>query len=102
MFDSARRKIGAAALASAIAAVVAAFAGVGSGAAAVPGCGAFKAQGDAQDAFMEAGGSPARNVGKMDPDGDGVACEALGAPFKGYATIGYNRKKQFFYGVVKM
>jgi len=38
----------------------------------------------------------------MDPDRDGVACEELPAPFKGYATIGYNRKRQFIYGVVTM
>lgn len=93
--------MGAVALLGVLGVVFAVLAG-GSGAAAVPGCGTFKAQGDAQEAFMQAGGSPARNVGKMDPDGDGVACEALGAPFKGYATIGYNRKKQFFYGIVKM
>ncbi|HZO05435.1 MAG TPA: hypothetical protein VFB52_03545 [Solirubrobacterales bacterium] len=104
MFEWARRKGAATALAAAAGgACVLLIAGSGAaGAAAVPGCGAFEAQGDAQDAFMEAGGSPARNAGKMDPDGDGVACEALGAPFKGYATIGYNRKKQFFYGIVKM
>ncbi len=74
----------------------------GSGAAAVPSCGAYKAQGDAQDAFLEAGGDPGRNVGGMDPDGDGVACEDLPAPYKGYATIGYNRKRQFLYGIVTM
>ena len=82
-------------------AAVLAFGAVGSGAA-VPGCEAFAAQGDAQDAFVEAGGSPARNVGGMDSDGDGVACEDLGAPYKGYATIGYHRKRQFLYGVATM
>lgn len=101
MFGQARSKLGAVALVGVVGIVFAVGAGA-SGAAAVPGCGAFKAQGDAQDAFMAAGGSPARNAGKMDPDRDGVACERLGGPFKGYATIGYNRKKQFFYGIVTM
>jgi hypothetical protein len=89
-------------LAGVIAIVVGLLALTGHSTAAVPGCEAFAAQGDAQDAFLEAGGSPARNAGGMDPDGDGVACEDLPAPYKGYATIGYNRKRQFFYGVVTM
>lgn len=72
------------------------------GAAAPPGCQSFSAQADAQDAFLAANGSPGRNAGGMDSDGDGVACEALPAPYKGYATIGYNRKKGFFYGMVTM
>jgi len=76
--------------------------GASGGAAAVPGCGAFEAQADAQDEFVALGGSPARDVGGMDGDGDGVACEGLGAPFKGYATIGYHRGKGFFYGQVTM
>ncbi len=101
MFETVRTKLGIAALASLTGALALAFGAAGSGAAA-PGCGAFKAQADAQDAFLEAGGSPERNAGSMDPDRDGVACEDLSAPYKGYATIGYNRKRQFFYGIATM
>ncbi len=73
-----------------------------SGNAAVPGCAGYRSQGEAQDAFVGAGGGPGRNLGNLDPDRDGVACEALPAPYKGYATIGYNRKRQFFYGTATM
>jgi hypothetical protein len=72
------------------------------GGAALPGCGKFTAQADAQDAFLAAGGKPGRNLGRMDGDRDGVACEELPGPFKGYATIGFHRAKGFFYGVVTM
>ncbi|MDX6624932.1 MAG: hypothetical protein QOE75_2864 [Solirubrobacterales bacterium] len=102
MFDRATTRAGLATLTGVVASVVGLLALAGGSSAAVPGCGAYAAQGDAQDAFLEVGGSPARNVGGMDPDGDGVACEDLAAPYKGYATIGYNRKKQFLYGVVTM
>lgn len=101
MFEGIPNRLGAAVLAGAVGALALAFGAAGSGAA-VPGCGAFKAQGDAQDAFLEAGGRPGRNAGRMDPDRDGVACEHLPAPYKGYATIGYHRKRQFLYGVVTM
>jgi hypothetical protein len=101
MYGLAGIKTGALALAG-IACVLCLLAFASSGAAAVPGCGSFKAQADAQDAFFELGGSPQHPVGKLDPDRDGVACEGLPAPYKGYATIGYNRKKQFFYGVATM
>ncbi len=66
------------------------------------GCHSFKAQGDAEAYFLEHGGSPARNVAQMDGDHDGVACEGLGAPYVGYATIGYNRRKHFLYGTATM
>jgi len=102
MYERVMSRAGALALVGVFAALVGLLALAGGSAAAVPGCGAFGAQGDAQDAFLEAGGSPSRNAGEMDPDGDGVACEGLPAPFKGYATIGYNRKKQFFYGIATM
>ncbi len=94
--------LGTLAVAAIVAAALFIVPAAGGSRAAVPGCGAFKAQADAQDAFIDAGGSPRRNVGGMDPNRDGVACEALPAPFKGYATIGYNRKRSFFFGVVKM
>ncbi|MFN8164014.1 MAG: excalibur calcium-binding domain-containing protein [Solirubrobacterales bacterium] len=65
-------------------------------------CASFKAQADAQDYFLEQGGSPRRHVGSLDGDHNGVACEGLTGPYKGFATIGYNRKKQFLYGVATM
>src|SRR5690349_7781655 len=102
MFERARSRIGMLGVAAGLGSVVLALTAASSGAAAVPGCGAFKAQGDAQDAFLGAGGDPGRNVGGMDPDRDGVACEELAAPYKGFATIGYNRKRAFLYGVATM
>jgi hypothetical protein len=74
----------------------------GGGSAAVPACPSFTAQGDAQDTFVELGGSPRHHVGELDPDRDGVACEDLPGPYKGYATIGYNRAERFFYGTATM
>ncbi len=100
MFDRARNGLCWAALASGAALALMVLSAPGE--AAVPGCGSFAAQADAQDAFLEAGGKPGRSVGRMDPDRDGVACEELPGPFKGYATIGFHRGKQFFYGVVTM
>jgi hypothetical protein len=69
---------------------------------ALRGCHTFAAQGDAEEYFLEHGGTPERNVAKMDGDHDGVACEGLGAPYVGYATIGYNRRKHFLYGTATM
>ncbi|MGV1048487.1 MAG: excalibur calcium-binding domain-containing protein [Solirubrobacterales bacterium] len=86
----------------AIAAVPLLLGALGSAAATLPGCGAFKSQEDAQAYFMERGGSPAHRVGKLDGDRDGVACEGLWGPFQGYATIGYNKEKRFFYGTATM
>ena len=74
----------------------------GTGAAAVPGCASFRSQADAQDYFAAMGGGPRRPVGGLDGDRDGVACEDAPPPFKGFATIGYNPKKGFFYGTVSM
>jgi Excalibur calcium-binding domain len=74
----------------------------GSGAAPVPGCHSFDSQAGAQAYFMKMGGSPSRRVGRLDSDGDGVACESLKGPYQGYATIGYNKKGDFLYGVVTM
>jgi hypothetical protein len=48
------------------------------------------------------GGSPARNADGLDGDRDGVACEGLPGPHEGYATIGYNLKRAFFYGTASM
>jgi hypothetical protein len=67
-----------------------------------PSCHGFRSQGDAEEYFLEGGGTPRRNVANMDGDHDGVACEGLGAPYVGYATIGYNRRKHFLYGTATM
>jgi hypothetical protein len=72
------------------------------GAATAPGCASFHSQAEAQEYFREQGGSPRRHVGSLDPDHDGVACEGLGAPYQGYATLGYDFAKSFFYGTVAM
>jgi hypothetical protein len=68
----------------------------------VANCSNFETQAGAQTYFLAAGGSPARAVGSLDPDRDGVACETLPRPYAGYATIGYNRKRGFLFGVATM
>jgi Excalibur calcium-binding domain len=68
----------------------------------VPGCASFRSQAEAQQYFADYGGGPKQRVGDLDPDRDGVACEDSPAPYTGYATIGYNRKRAFFYGTVTM
>lgn len=74
----------------------------GSGAPMDPRCAEFSAQADAQAAFAELGGSPARPLGNLDGDRDGIACEGLPGPYAGYATLGYNRRGGFLFGVVSM
>jgi hypothetical protein len=69
---------------------------------AVRGCGSFHGQAAAEEYFLAHGGAPRRPVGHLDPDRDGVACEGLAGPYAGYATVGYNRSKSFFYGTVAM
>jgi hypothetical protein len=76
--------------------------GPSGGAAAVRGCPSFASQAEAQQYFVEADGAPSRSVGGLDPDHDGVACEGLPGPYEGYATIGYNLSKRFFYGTAAM
>jgi hypothetical protein len=71
-------------------------------AAATAGCPSFDSQAAAQTYFMEHRGSPGHGIGRLDPDADGVACEGLGAPYQGFATIGYNKKRDFFFGVASM
>ena len=66
------------------------------------GCGSFASQAEAQGYFLEAGGSIGHGIGKLDPDRDGVACEGLSGPYAGYATIGFNEKRRFFYGTASM
>ncbi len=70
--------------------------------AAARGCNSFPTQAAAQDYFVESGGGPQQPVGKLDDDRDGVACEGKPGPYKGFATIGYNLKKKFFYGTASM
>ena len=67
-----------------------------------PSCADFSSQGDAQALFAELHGGPGHPVGDLDDDRDGIACEGLSAPYAGYATLGYNRKGGFFYGVASM
>ncbi len=74
----------------------------GSSAAATPGCASFPSQADAQEYFRERGGTPRNPVGALDPDRDGVACEGAPGPYKGYATVAYNPRRNFFYGTVSM
>jgi hypothetical protein len=46
-------------------------------------CEDFDTQADAQDYFTDEGGDDLNNVDDLDEDGDGVVCEALGAPSGG-------------------
>ncbi len=61
-------------------------------------CGSFANQAAAQDYFFKRGGSPRRKIGGLDPDGNGVACERLDAPHKGYADVAFESRRGFFYG----
>lgn len=74
---------------------------VGGQAAMSAGC-AFPSQAAAQQRFADLGGAPGRDPGHFDPDGDGVACEGLSGPYEGFATLGYNLKRGFFYGTATM
>lgn len=85
-----------------VAVAVLAFAATASSAAATRGCASFKSQAQAQVYFIEEGGTIEHGVGLLDPDHDGVACEGSPGPFRGYATLGYNKKRDFFYGTVSM
>jgi Excalibur calcium-binding domain len=66
------------------------------------GCPSFSSQAEAQDRFVLLGGTPSQNARGLDEDGDGVACEGLPAPYRGFATIGYHRGRGFFYGTATM
>jgi hypothetical protein len=74
----------------------------GPGAAAPRGCPTFASQAKAQAHYLQLGGSPGHAVAALDPDRDGVACEELGRSYAGYANLGYNRRKDFFYGSATM
>jgi hypothetical protein len=65
-------------------------------------CSSFKSQAAAQQYFVEAGGSPKRPVGSLDPNHNGVACELLTRPFAGYATLAFNKVQRFLYGTVTL
>lgn len=84
-------------------AVLALLAGSAGSGAAQRGCGSFDRQADAQTYFIEAGGNARHGVGGgLDTDHDGVACEGLGGPYAGYATLGYNTKRGYFYGIASL
>jgi hypothetical protein len=74
----------------------------GGGAAPPRNCTSFDSQAEAQAYFEQLGGTPRHGVGSLDADGDGVACEELNAPYVGFATIGYNSARGFFWGAVAM
>jgi hypothetical protein len=83
------------------AALLAVSASPGSGAAAVPACASFPSQAAAQEHLAALGTGPGR-VGRLDSDGDGIACEGLAGPYKGFVTIGYSPSRRFFFGAVSM
>lgn len=62
-------------------------------------CKSFSNQASAQDFFFSRGGSPDTRVGALDPDGNGVACEKLGGPFKGYLEVEVESRRHFLYGI---
>jgi hypothetical protein len=66
------------------------------------GCPSFESQAAAQEFFLESGGSPRRDAGRLDRDRDGVACEGSPAPYEGFASLGYSRRRHFFYGFATM
>jgi hypothetical protein len=85
------------------AAALAVWAATASGAErSAPPCPSYPSQAGAQERFLAEGGSPAHDAGRLDDDGDGVACEGLPGPYAGYATIGYNRERKFLYGRATM
>jgi hypothetical protein len=65
-------------------------------------CSSFKSQAAAQEYFVEAGGTINRHVGGLDPDHDGVACEELGPPYEGYATLAYSKQAHSLYGTATL
>ena len=87
---------------AAVAAGALVFGPIGSGAAAPHRCAGFDSQADAQTQYLHLGASPSHTIGRLDPDRDGVACEFLEGPYTGFANLGYNRRKDFFYGTAKM
>jgi len=84
------------------AASLAVLASTEAGATPVPFCPSFASQAAAQEYFLGLGGGPRDRIGGLDGDRDGVACEGRPGPYAGFATLGYNVKKKFFYGGVSM
>jgi hypothetical protein len=74
----------------------------GSATSAPPRCPSFGSQAEAQAAFLELGGRPGDDVGGLDGNANGVACEALAGPYAGYATIAFNKRRGFLYGVATL
>jgi hypothetical protein len=65
-------------------------------------CASFSSQGAAQTYFVSLGGGPRHAIGDLDGDRDGVACEQLSGPYRGFAGFGYNERRNFFYGYARM
>jgi len=89
-------------LLAAISAAALVLSPLGSSAAAPRGCASFASQAEAQGYFIDQGGSIEHGVGKLDPDHDGVVCEGTPGPYAGYATLAYNKKRDFFYGTASL
>lgn len=68
-------------------------------AAATRACGSFETQAAAQTHLLRA---QSGRGGRLDGDRDGVACEHLRGPYKGLATLGFNRRGSFLYGYAWM
>lgn len=74
----------------------------GAGAKSIRKCKTFANQAAAQDYLLRHGGGPGQKVGGLDSDRDGVACERLQGPYKGFVAISYQQRKKFFYGFAAM
>lgn len=61
-------------------------------------CSSFAGQKAAQKYFVGHGGSQSKDVGGLDPDGDGLVCPDNPGPFAAYVELGF--AKGFFYGTV--
>jgi hypothetical protein len=74
----------------------------GVGAKSIRKCKTFANQAAAQDYLLRHGGGPGQKVGGLDSDSDGVACERLGGPYKGFVAIAYQQRQKFLYGFAAM
>jgi hypothetical protein len=61
-------------------------------------CSEFASQKAAQKYFVGHGGSESDDVGRLDPDGDGLVCPDNPGPFAAYVELAF--AKGFFYGQV--
>jgi hypothetical protein len=89
-----RRSYVAAALAVAVVVVIPASASGGA-----VNCSDFASQAAAQTYFLNHGG-PAQDPAGLDADGDGLACEARPAPYRGLLTIKYGTSYGNFRGEI--